>query len=396
MGSPPAMRGSPARGGRLAAGEGRRLIARPGGRMEPPGPAPACGLGRSVPYEGADAATGIAALMSTAPSSLTSKVQPLAFGSEIVALAFLGATPAFVGADGSVALAAGLTGGTPQTVQAHDGTVLSAVSDGARFVTGGDDGRVVETRADGTLRTLAERKGRWIDRVALSPDGVLAYSAGKTACVLSPKGEEKTLDAPSTVGGLAFAPKGLRLAIAHYGGVTLWFPNAAGAKPELFGWKGSHLGVTFSPDGRFLVTTMQEAALHGWRVVDGAHMRMTGYPSRVKSFAFTADGKWLATSGSGEAILWPFQAKDGPMGKQPAMLAPSPSSRVTVVAPHPKDPVIAIGYEDGMVMMARISDGAEILLRAPDGAAASAIAWHPAGGAVAFATVTGAAGLLAF
>ncbi|MFG1302053.1 WD40 repeat domain-containing protein [Xanthobacter sp. V3C-3] len=334
--------------------------------------------------------------MSSAPSSLTSKVQPLAFDTGIMAAAFLGATPAFVGADGSVHLAGGLTGGSTTTAQAHDGAVLSTVSDGRRIVTGGDDGRVAETLPDGTVRTLAERKGRWIDRVALSPEGVLAYSAGKTAWVLPPKGEEKSLDVASTVGGLAFAPKGLRLAIAHYGGVTLWFPNAAGAKPELFGWKGSHLGVTFSPDGRFLVSTMQEPALHGWRVVDGAHMRMTGYPSRVKSFAFTADGKWLATSGSGEAILWPFQAKDGPMGKQPAMLAPSPTSRVTVVAPHPKDPVVAIGYEDGMVMMARITDGAEILLRAPDGAAASAIAWHGAGGAVAFATATGAAGLLAF
>ncbi len=334
--------------------------------------------------------------MSTAPSSLTDKVLPLAFEDEIIAAAFLGATPAFVGANGQVFLA----GPEPKTVEAHTGATLCAVSDGRRLVTGGDDGRVVAILEDGTSSTLATQKGRWIDRVALGPDGVVAYSAGKTAHVLTAKGEDRSFDAPSTVGGLAFAPKGLRLAIAHYGGVTLWFPNAAGAKPEVLGWKGSHLGVAFSPDGRFVVTTMQEAALHGWRVVDGAHMRMSGYPSRVKSFAFTADGKWLATSGSGEAILWPFQAKDGPMGKQPAMLAPSPTSRVTAVAPHPKDPVVALGYEDGMVMMARISDGAEILLRAPTNTsgtdAVSALAWHPSGGALVFGTLRGQAGLLAF
>lgn len=333
---------------------------------------------------------------SAAPSSLTSKVRPLAFDGGIVDIAFLGAKAAFVGAEGKVSLIGLEEGAAPQEVAAHDGAVLSAEADGKRLVTGGDDGRVAETLADGTTRPLATRKGRWIDRVALGPDGVVAYSAGKTAHVLSPKGEEKTFDAPSTVGGLAFAPKGLRLAVAHYGGVTLWFPNAPGAKPEVYGWKGSHLGVRFSPDGRFIVSTMQEPALHGWRVVDGAHMRMSGYPSRVKSFAFTADGKWLATSGSGEAILWPFQAKDGPMGKEPAMLAPSPTSRVTVVAPHPKDPVVAIGYEDGMAMMVRISDGAEILLRAPDGDAVSAIAWHGSGGALALATAGGRGGLLSF
>ena len=77
------------------------------------------------------------------------------------------------------------------------------------------------------------------------------------------------------MGGLAFAPKGRRLAIAHYNGATLWFPNTAAA-PERLEWKGSHVGVTFSPDGRYLVTAMQESALHGWRLVDGKHMRMSG------------------------------------------------------------------------------------------------------------------------
>ncbi|MEP9351543.1 WD40 repeat domain-containing protein [Xanthobacter sp. KR7-225] len=329
--------------------------------------------------------------MSLAPSSLTDKVTTFSLGAEIVAAAFLDATPAFAGAEGRVFLGFG----GAKAVTAHAGAVLCAVADGTRLVTGGDDGRVVETRPDGTAVERAAHKGRWIDRLALGPDGALAYSAGKTAFVLA-RGETKSFEAPSTVGGLAFAPKGLRLAVAHYGGATLWFPNAPSAKPELLAWKGSHLGVAFSPDGRFLVTTMQEPTLHGWRVVDGAHMRMSGYPSRVKSFAFTADGKWLATSGSGEVVMWPFQAKDGPMGKAPTMLAPSPTSRVTVVACHPKDPVIAAGYEDGMVMMVRVSDAAEILLRAPDADPVAAIAWHPAGGAVAYATQSGAAGVLAF
>ncbi len=330
--------------------------------------------------------------MSLASASLTGKVRTLSFETGIVAATFLGATPAFAGAEGAVFLAPA----EPRSVAAHHGAILAAAGDGTRLVSGGDDGRVVETLVDGTTRQVALQAGRWIDRVALGPSGAVAYSAGKTAYVIGAQGEPKVFAAPSTVGGLAFAPKGLRLAVAHYGGVTLWFPNAPGAKPEALQWKGSHLGVVFSPDGRFVVSTMQEPALHGWRVVDGAHMRMRGYPSRVRSFGFTADGKWLATSGSGEMILWPFQSKDGPMGKQPTMLAPSATSRVLTVACHPKDPVVAIGYEDGMVMMVRIGDGAEILLRAPDGAAASAIAWHPSGGAVAFGTASGSAGILAF
>jgi len=103
---------------------------------------------------------------------------------------------------------------------------------------GGDDGKLIALSAKGEVTLLAtDPKRRWIDNTALHPDGAVAWSAGKTAFVRSGKGEEKSFDAPSTVGGLAFAPKGLRLAVAHYNGVTLWFPNMA-AKPEYLEWAG--------------------------------------------------------------------------------------------------------------------------------------------------------------
>ncbi len=50
-----------------------------------------------------------------------------------------------------------------------------------------------------------------------------------------------------------------------------------------------------APDGRFLVTTMQEPMLHGWRLIDRQHMRMSGYAARVTSLGWTTGGRWLAT-----------------------------------------------------------------------------------------------------
>src|SRR6202000_2479839 len=150
----------------------------------------------------------------------------------------------------------------------------------------------------GEISLLAtDPKRRWIDNVALHGDGAYAWSVGKTAFVRSGKAEEKSLDVPSTVGGLAFAPKGLRLAIAHYNGATLWFPNMEGSA-EFLPWAGSHLGVTFSPDNKFLVTTMHEPALHGWRLADSRHMRMTGYPGRGRAVGLTARGEGPATPGA--------------------------------------------------------------------------------------------------
>src|SRR4029077_16111511 len=131
-----------------------------------------------------------------------------------------------------------------------------------RLVTGGDDGKVVAFGGKGEVTVLAtDPKRRWIDNVALHGDGAVAWSVGKTAFVRSGKNEDKSFEARSTVGGLAFAPKGLRLAIAHYGGVTLWFPNMA-ANGEFLEWAGSHLGVTFSPDNKFPVPPIPHPAMH--------------------------------------------------------------------------------------------------------------------------------------
>jgi WD40 repeat protein len=259
---------------------------------------------------------------------------------------------------------------------------------------------VVATDAKGESVTLAtDPKRRWIDQVALGPDGAVAWSAGKTAFVKAKEQardktkEPRQFEAPSTVGGLAFLPKGFRLAIAHYNGATLWFPNAAQAEPEKLEWKGSHLGVTVSPDGRFLVTSMQEAMLHGWRLADGQHMRMSGYSSRVTSFGWTVGGRFLATSGATQIILWPFHTKDGPMGKQPQLLAPS-EHRVAVVACHPTQEIVAAGYEDGMVLLVRMEDGAEILAKRPGDGPVTALNWSADGVFLAFGTENGEAGIL--
>ena len=324
--------------------------------------------------------------------SVTDRVRPVAIGMPVTAVHFLGDTAAFVGAEESVFLVSGE--GEISSVPVHGGGILCAASDGTRIVMGGDDGKLVTLSAKGEVALVAtDPKRRWIDNTAIHPEGAVAWSAGKTAFVRSGKGEEKSFDAPSTVGGLAFAPKGLRLAVAHYNGVTVWFPNMA-AKPEYLEWAGSHLGVVFSPDNKFLVTTMHEPALHGWRLADNRHMRMTGYPGRVRSMSWSAGGKSLATSGADAVIMWPFASKDGPMGKEPAMLAPL-QARVSMVACHPKQDILAAGYSDGTILMVRLNDGAEILVRRNGSAAVSALAWNAKGTLLAFAAEDGDAGLLA-
>ena len=328
-------------------------------------------------------------------TSLTGLVSPIVAGAGVVGAGFLGRTPALALADGAVVLA---EIGAEQRVAPHDGAaILVAAFDGKRVVTGGDDGRVVATDASGKVETIAKEKG-WIDALACRADGALAWSSGKTVRARDAKGDVKSWAAPSSVRGLAFFPKGYRLAVAHYNGASLWFPNTAAA-PDFLEWKGSHLDAQVSPDGRFVVTSMQENMLHGWRIADKKNMRMTGYPAKSRSLDWSHDGAWLATSGADGCIVWPFSGKDGPMGQPPRECGVRSNVIVTRVAFHPKAPIVVIGYDDGWILLVRLADGAEVLVRrTEEGArdAISALAFDAAGGRLVFGTAAGQAGVLDF
>jgi WD40 repeat protein len=326
-------------------------------------------------------------------SSLTQNVSKIEAGTYVTAAAFLGRTPVLALGDGHVVLA---DIGSEKRLAVHpDAGILSAARGQRTLITGGDDGRVVEIGPDGSLTEIAAEKNGWIDALAARDDGSIAWACGKTVRARSAKGEIKSVGAPSTVRGVAFVPKGYRLALAHYNGASLWFPNTD-AGLELYEWKGSHLDVTLSPDGRFLVTSMQENSLHGWRLTDKQNMRMSGYPSKSRSLSWSHDGHWLATSGADACIVWPFKEKTGPMNKAPHECGVR-EARVSQVAFHPKALVVAVGYDDGWVLLCRLTDAAELLVHrsgdTPEGAI-TALTWDSDGRHLLFGSAEGFAGLL--
>ena len=72
------------------------------------------------------------------------------------------------------------------------------------------------------------------------------------------------------------------------------------------------------------------------------------------------------------------------------------ASKVSHVAFNPKTPLLAVGYEDGWVLLCRISDNVEMLVRRPAGEphAVTALAWNADGTRLLFGTAGGDAGLL--
>jgi len=316
-------------------------------------------------------------------------VAPLDLDGHCIAAVFLGGVPHFALADGTIHR---LDHGH-KTLSVHDGLLCATLDQAkSRLITGGEDGKVCASAGENS-EVMAQAGRKWISSVAAGPQGAIAYAAGRSAFVRFADGRTKEFQHPRTVEGLAFSPKGMRFGVARYNGVTLHFPATEG-KPTELEWAGAHTAITFSPDGNFVVTAMQENALHGWKIADGKHMRMSGYPSKVKSLSWSAKGKWLASSGAPAAIVWPFQAKDGPMGKAPLELGTRANAMVTCVACHPSQEVAAIGYDDGMVMAVRFADQKEVLLRRPGKGAVTSMMWDDEERRIAFGTEAGDCGVI--
>lgn len=297
---------------------------------------------------------------------------------------------AFVTTEGQISF------GGAEARQVHDGGILCAAAYDGGIVTGGDDGCVKLTKVDGAVQDIAELPGKWIEKITASDGAGIAFATGKTVHVARPlKGVFRTIQHDNTVQSLAFDPKGKRLACAHYNGVSLWWVNSDAQKPLVLGWKGAHTLVTWSPDGKFVMTAMQENSLHGWRIADLADMRMGGYPSKTKSVAWVDKGKYLATSGAEAVILWPFTDKNGPMGKS-GLQRFGLGAVCTAVAAHPKQGVIAAGFADGAVLLFRTDNDQEILVagRTDEEAPVSAIAFSRDGKQLGFGREDGTAGLV--
>jgi WD40 repeat protein len=274
----------------------------------------------------------------------------------------------------------------------HTGAVLSLIGDPTAdgFVSGGDDGRLLRLALDGGMTEIAHQKGKWIDKlVAHRATGAVAASVGKMALVIDKAGGLREFGPhQSTVAAVDFSKDGSRIGAAHYDGITVWSIGAVTLPPRRFAWRGSHVALKWSTDGKFIATGTQENDIHVWRIAQATDMRMQGYPAKVKSLSWSADARWLYTSSQPVFTAWPFAGK-GPEGKPPLQFGDEGAGLLTVVAAHPTAEYVAGGYDSGELQVGDIKTRRSAVIRMVDGNAITCLAWSPDGTQVAAGTDNG-------
>ncbi len=304
--------------------------------------------------------------------------------------------------DGAVVVF-GADGSAGPELNGHDAAVTGLAALGSTLFSAAQDGKLIaHDLVSGSSTILLSKPGRWIDSIAASPkSGCVATVVGKEVLIIptemSPRDavDARFANHPSSVSGLAFSPDGQRIAVSHYNGVTMW-PINGESDGETLKWKGYHIGVSWSPDSRFIVSATQERELHVWDLLEEKDFRLGGYPSKTHELAWTSPDAGpvkLACSGADVITAWPF-GDVGPGRLPPVEIGYVYSGRVSTVSPHPNRPWVAGGYTTGTVLVGGLQKGEAAFARIADNQEITGLAWASDGSVLASGTRRGRVDLI--
>ena len=257
------------------------------------------------------------------------------------------------------------------------------------LATGGIDGAVRIWNHSGVLIAEEVRKG-WCNDLAWRPTGgEVAGVVGRSVVRVLSNGlngmKHQELDATGECVG--WNSDGRRLFVGAYGGVWMFQGDARAIKK--FPWKGAPLTVRISPDDKWIATGNQDASLHCWKIVNGSDLQMTGFETKVQHIAWRRSSDHLANASFDTISIWDFSGR-GPKGSTPIDLS-GHAGRIIGLGYLPTRPnVLVSAATDGAVCVWNPkSKGRSLISRFESGLSLSALALSPSDEVIALGSDDG-------
>jgi WD40 repeat protein/serine/threonine protein kinase len=235
-----------------------------------------------------------------------------------------GTVVAAAGADGKVRLCDGGDGKEIRTLAGHRGVVgaLAFSPDGSLLASGGADHviRVWDVRSGEERHALPGHRpapplSGTVGGLAFHPGGKLLASVGYDSTLRFWDVEKAVETAAHRVSGssldcVAFDGSGDFLAYGSTGDTILRLCPVRGGFHEqqvrsLAGHQQPLRGVSFTPDGRRLVSASRDGTVRLWNTTTSQQMQsLDGVWGGVSALAVSPDGRFLAAGGKGDLLVW--------------------------------------------------------------------------------------------
>jgi WD40 repeat protein len=275
------------------------------------------------------------------------------------------------------------------TAYGKHGFVLGDQAGKLISVTSGGERTPFSIMARGGITAIDHAQERGLLACATERHEVTLIDSGKS-CTLS-------LDHTTPVHGLKLSPDGRQLAVAQEDLITLWNVEGTPAKALELPAANVPLTLVWSPDQTMIAAGFERLGVGIWHAADSNHLAFPDYPSPVRSLAWSADGTMLVTSGAFRVIAWSLRdLKANGTSPSASPLETGKPSLVAVeaVAAHPTRPLIAAGYENGMLILAHIGSRDEMVIKTEGGGGITCLAWSKGGGHLAVGSDRGLTALI--
>ncbi len=285
----------------------------------------------------------------------------------------------------------------PVRITAGEGPLRLAAFGPSGFLVGDARGRLVRVDADGPTLPVAEHGQTVVEAIVTLPAGV-----GKHAALVATGGRVTRHEADGTAArdmarydgvarAAALSPDGQMVALGFEARLSIAEASNAAAGPFEIA-SGPVEALMWAPDGRLLAVGLLDGGVVLIRRADRRVLRLPNYPAPVRTLDWSADSRWLVTSGAFRTIVWAVGDGD----EQPVTIETGRSGFVAVEVArlHPHLPLVAAGYENGMVVVTAVGQRDELVLRDPAPGGVRDLSWSADGEHLAFHAAQGWAGVI--